>query len=52
MSGDYAWYDVAVWKPDAGQCLWIAPGRFTKGKSAIKAVYIDKISFERVDEAP
>ncbi|MBQ6247892.1 MAG: DUF4838 domain-containing protein, partial [Kiritimatiellae bacterium] len=49
VSGDYAWYDVAVWKPDAGQCLWIAPGRFKNGKSAIKALYIDKIDFALAD---
>ena len=49
VSGDYAWYDVAVWKPNAGQYFWIGPGRFKNGKSAIKDLYIDKIAFERVD---
>ena len=49
VSCDYAWYDVAVWKPNAGQYFWIGPGRFTKGKSAIKALYIDKIDFALAD---
>ena len=46
VSGDYAWYDVAVWKPNAGQYFWIGPGRFKNGKSAIKDLYIDKIAFD------
>ena len=42
-AGD-AWYDVCTWVPNDGEYFWIGPGRFNKdGKSAIKALWIDKI---------
>ena len=50
VSADYRWYDVLTWKPKLGEYLWIGPGRFGKdGKSAIKALWIDKIAFRRAD---
>lgn len=48
----YQWYDVATWLPEAGQYVWVAPGRFDqKGgqSSAIKAVYVDKLELTRED---
>ena len=51
-SSDYAWYDVCTWTPNEHEYFWIGPGRFGKdGKSSIKAVWIDKIDFARVDGA-
>ena len=48
-SARYAWYDVATWEPNGKEFFWIAPGRFgDDGKSAIKAVWIDKLEFSRV----
>ena len=48
-SARYAWYDVATWEPNGKEYFWIAPGRFgDDGKSAIKAVWIDKLEFSRV----
>ena len=47
-SAQYAWYEVATWTPKDSEYFWIAPGRFGKdGKSAIKALWIDKIEFSR-----
>ena len=46
VGGEYAWYDVCTWVPNDDEYFWIGPGRFNKdGKSAIKAVWIDKIEF-------
>ena len=46
VSADYRWYDILTWEPKWGEYLWIGPGRFGKnGKSAIKALWIDKIAF-------
>ena len=46
VGADYAWYDVCTWVPNDGEYFWIGPGRFNKdGKSAIKALWIDKIEF-------
>ena len=48
---DYHWYDVLEWVPAPDEVFWIGPGRFGKdGKSAINAVWIDKIAFHPVDE--
>ncbi|MGN0846589.1 MAG: DUF4838 domain-containing protein [Kiritimatiellia bacterium] len=45
---EYAWYDVCTWEPNPNEYFWIGPGRFNKdGKSAIKAVWIDKIELVR-----
>ena len=48
-SPQYAWYDIATWTPRTSEHFWIGPGRFGKdGKSAIKALWIDKLEFSRV----
>ena len=48
--GEYHWYDVLEWIPEPDEYFWIAPGRFGEdGKSAINAVWIDKIAFRPVD---
>ena len=48
--GEYHWYDVLEWVPAPDEYFWIGPGRFGKdGKSAINAVWIDKIAFRPVD---
>ena len=46
----YQWYDIATWKPQADQYLWVGPGPFTKdgGQSAIEAVYVDRFELTRV----
>ena len=50
VSADYRWYDVLTWKPRLGEYLWIGPGRFNAdGKSAITALWIDKIAFRYND---
>jgi hypothetical protein len=50
----YQWYDVATWKPELKQYVWIGPGNFDKAtlktNPAIKAVYIDRIELVRVKE--
>ncbi|MBP5543133.1 MAG: DUF4838 domain-containing protein [Kiritimatiellae bacterium] len=47
---EYAWYDILSWVPRSDEILWIAPGAFGEdGKSAINAVYIDKIRFTPAD---
>ncbi|MBQ7189578.1 MAG: DUF4838 domain-containing protein [Kiritimatiellae bacterium] len=43
----YAWYSVATWKPERDHYFWMGPGRFTNGKSCIRAVYLDKLEFVR-----
>lgn len=49
VGSEYAWYDVCTWVPNDNEYFWIGPGRFNKdGKSAIQAVWIDKIEFEKV----
>ena len=49
VPNEYRWYDVLTWEPKRSEYLWIGPGRFGKdGKSAIKAVWIDKIAFSPV----
>ena len=45
---DYAWYEIGTFKPQPSFGFWMGPGRFTDGKSCIKAVYIDKIEFSPV----
>ena len=46
VSNEYRWFDILEWEPRRSEYLWIGPGRFGKdGKSAIKAVWIDKIAF-------
>ena len=46
VGANYAWYDVCTWVPNDGEYFWIGPGRFNKdGKSATKALWIDKIEF-------
>ena len=47
----YQWYDVAVWKPEADQYVWIGPGVFQKDKeqSAIKALYVDRFELTRTE---
>ena len=48
VGADYAWYDVCTWTPNDDEYFWIGPGRFNKdGRSAIKALWIDKIEFVR-----
>ena len=51
IGDDYAWYTVAEWIPEKDHYFWIGPGRFNKenGKSAIKALYIDRLEIERMD---
>ena len=52
VSADYTWYDVCTWTPNEHEYFWIGPGRFGKdGKTSIKAVWVDKIEFTRVDRA-
>ncbi len=46
---DYAWYEIGVFKPKPSYGFWMGPGRFTNGKSTVKAVYIDKIELSRAD---
>ena len=47
-AGDgYVWYSIGTWKPERGHYFWIGPGRFKDGKSAIQAVYLDKLEFIR-----
>jgi len=49
-SEEYAWYDVCEWIPQEDDYFWIGSGRCGKdGKPAIKAVWVDKIDFVRVD---
>ena len=49
VPNEYRWYDVLTWEPKRSEYLWIGPGRFGKdGKSAIKAVWIDKIAFRSI----
>jgi hypothetical protein len=51
---DYRWYDVATWKPEPNQYIWIGPGRFDKKngkKSAVEAVYVDALELVRVTPA-
>ena len=51
VSAEYAWYDVCTWTPNDHEFFWIAPGRFGKdGKSSVKAVWVDKIDFSRIDD--
>ena len=46
VPNEYRWYDVLTWEPRRSEYLWIGPGRFgNDGKSAVKAVWIDKIAF-------
>ncbi len=48
----YAWYDVAEWVPERDHYFWIGPGRFDKAggaTSAIKALYIDRLTLERLE---
>ena len=53
VSSEYQWYDILTWEPSRGEYLWIGAGRFGKdGKSAIKAVWIDKIAFTPVKTSP
>ncbi len=48
-SADYAWYDIGTTPLNDNEYLWIAPGRFDdQNKTAIKAVYIDKVDFTLV----
>ena len=48
-SGGYAWYEVAKWKPRGGDQVQIAPGvKGKNGKSAIKALWIDKMAVEEI----
>ena len=48
VSKEYRWFDILEWEPKRSEYLWIGPGRFGKdGKSAVKAVWIDKIAFRR-----
>ena len=45
----YRWYDIITWEPKRSENLWIGPGRFGKdGRSAVRAVWIDKIAFRPV----
>jgi len=49
----YSWYDIGEWRPEKDDYFWFGAGEFnrTKGeKSSVKAVYIDKLSFEEVHE--
>ena len=49
----YAWYTVATWVPSPDEFFWIAPGRFNEdGQSPVNGVYVDKVEFSLVDEAP
>jgi hypothetical protein len=47
----YQWYDIGpanqAWLPEKGHTIWFGPGQFDMKteKSAIKAVYIDRIEF-------
>ncbi len=48
--GEYRWYDVLEWVPAPDEYFWMGPGRFGEdGKSAINAVWIDKIAFRPVN---
>ena len=54
VSSCYDWYDICTFTPNDAEYFWLAPGSFNKngGKSAIKALWLDKIAFEPVwDEA-
>jgi hexosaminidase len=50
VSQEYKWYDICTFVPDYSEYFWISPGLFNKntGKSAINALWIDKIAFEAV----
>ena len=49
--GEYHWYDVLTWTPSPDEYFWMGPGRFNAdGKSAIGAVYLDKIRFTAADD--
>jgi hypothetical protein len=54
VADGYQWYEVATWKPEANQYIWIGPGRFAKDQSpanpAIRAVYVDRFELVRVQE--
>ena len=53
VGDDYAWYTVATWVPSPDEFFWIAPGRFNEdGQSPVNGVYVDKVEFSLVDEAP
>ena len=47
----YVWYDVHTWVPGKSDFFWIGPPRFGKdGKSAVNAVYVDKIDIVRIQK--
>ena len=50
VSSDYKWYDICTFAPNDAEYFWLAPGTFNKngGKSAIRALWLDKIAFEPV----
>jgi len=49
----YKWYTVATFVPKDNQIVWLSPGKFINPKtrkSAIKAVYVDKLKFSRIKQ--
>ena len=50
VADGYVWYDVCTWVPKESEYFWIGPGQFKKngGKSAIKALYLDKVEFVKI----
>jgi len=48
-SEDYEWYDICEFTPNDNQWFWAAPGDFDdKGRSSVRAVFIDKIELSIV----
>ena len=51
VSSTYTWYDICTFTPNNHQYFWMGPGTFTReGKSAIRALWLDKIAIELVQE--
>lgn len=46
---DYAWFDIATWKPSGREIFYLAPPSFgSDGKSPIRAVWLDKLEISQV----
>ena len=50
VGDDYAWFDIATWKPVGREYFYLAPPAFgPDGKSPITAVWLDKLEISRLD---
>ena len=47
---DYAWFDIAAWKPVGREYFYLAPpASGPDGKSSVNAVWLDKLEISRID---